>query len=82
MSTDKRDSSGCKRFVPGFYPKIGVHPRLSVIEKKFIKKSLNNFSTVQMPWRGVFLPKQSSVFRTFQLKKALPRLQRTRQGGR
>jgi hypothetical protein len=44
MNTDKRDWSGFKRFVPGFYPKIGVHPRLhlhrtqvqvSVVEKEF-----------------------------------------------
>jgi hypothetical protein len=35
MNTDKRDSSGFKRFFPGFYPKIGVHPRLSVVEKEF-----------------------------------------------
>jgi hypothetical protein len=35
MNTDKRDSSGFRRFVPVFYPKISVHPRLSVVEKKF-----------------------------------------------
>jgi hypothetical protein len=35
MNADKRDLNGFKGFVLGFYPKIGVHPRLSVVEKEF-----------------------------------------------
>jgi len=35
MNTDKRDSNGFKGFVFGFYLKIGVHPRLSVVKKEF-----------------------------------------------
>jgi hypothetical protein len=35
MNTDKRDLNGFKRFVLGFYLKISVHLRLSVVEKEF-----------------------------------------------
>jgi len=33
MNTDKKDSNGFKGFVLGFYPKIGVYLRLSVVKK-------------------------------------------------
>jgi len=39
--TDKRDLNGFKRFVLGFYLKISVHLRLSVVEKEFSNSLLS-----------------------------------------
>jgi len=57
MNTDKRDLNGFKRFVFGFYPKIGVHLRLSVV-----KKELLNSLLVFQPRRGVTIINNPSCY--------------------
>jgi len=45
MNTDKRDLNGFKRFVLGFYLKISVHLRLSVVKKELLNSLLNTKDT-------------------------------------
>jgi hypothetical protein len=52
MNTDKRDSNGFKNFVLGFYPKIGVHPRSSVVEKEFSNSLLTRISRIKQTLPG------------------------------
>jgi hypothetical protein len=46
MNIDKRDLNGFKRFVLGFYLKISVHLRLSVVEKEFSNSLLRLIGTM------------------------------------